>query len=65
MVTIGALNGAGWPYFAGCALAFVLCLQHYRLIRDRAREGCFAAFLGNQWVGLAIFAGTVTDYALR
>jgi 4-hydroxybenzoate polyprenyltransferase len=65
MVTIGTLNGGGWPYFAGCLVAFVLCLQHYWLIRDRSREGSFAAFLGNQWVGLAIFAGTVADFALR
>ncbi len=65
MVTIGVLNRAGWWFFAGCAVAFTLCLQHYWLIRDRSREGCFAAFLGNQWIGLAMFAGTALDYALR
>ncbi|HET9763336.1 MAG TPA: hypothetical protein VFR50_07460, partial [Casimicrobiaceae bacterium] len=34
-------------------------------IARRARERCFRAFLGNHWIGLAIFAGTVADYALR
>ena len=37
---------------------------HYMLIRDRTREGCFKAFLHNNWVGAAIFAGIVAAYAL-
>ena len=37
---------------------------HYTLIRDRTREGCFRAFLHNNWVGAAIFAGIVAAYAL-
>ena len=38
---------------------------HYRLIRDRTREGCFEAFRANHWVGLALFAGIVADMACR
>ena len=48
-------------YFAGLAVAGAICLAHYRWIRGRTREGCFKAFLGNNWVGAAIFAGIVLD----
>ncbi|HEX7559700.1 MAG TPA: 4-hydroxybenzoate octaprenyltransferase, partial [Usitatibacter sp.] len=36
-------------------------LAHYRWIRGRSREGCFRAFLGNNWVGAAVFLGIVLD----
>jgi 4-hydroxybenzoate polyprenyltransferase len=35
------------------------------MIRLRTREGCFRAFLHNHWLGLAVFAGTALDLALR
>jgi 4-hydroxybenzoate polyprenyltransferase len=31
-------------------------------MRERSRDGCFQAFLNNQWVGLAVFAGLLVDY---
>ena len=34
-------------------------------IRQRTREGCFKAFLHNNWLGLAVFAGIAADYAWR
>ncbi len=40
-------------------------LWHYCLIRSRAREGCFAAFRANHWLGFTLFAGFVLGYALR
>ena len=65
VLVVGGLMRAGWPYYAGCAAALLLVLYHYTLIRTRERERCFRAFLHNQWVGAALFAGIVTDYALR
>jgi 4-hydroxybenzoate polyprenyltransferase len=35
------------------------------LIRTRSRDGCLRAFRHNNWVGLAVFAGTALDYAFR
>ena len=32
-------------------------LWHFRLIRDRSREGCFKAFRLNHWLGFTVFAG--------
>jgi 4-hydroxybenzoate polyprenyltransferase len=61
---VGMYEKLGWPYYAGLAVAAALMGYHYTLIRDRTREGCFRAFLHNNWVGAAIFAGIVAAYAL-
>jgi 4-hydroxybenzoate polyprenyltransferase len=61
MAAIGVWQRYGVFYFAGLAVAGAICLAHYRWIRGRTREGCFKAFLGNNWVGAAIFAGIVLD----
>jgi 4-hydroxybenzoate polyprenyltransferase len=52
-------------FLAGIAVAAAQALWHWTLIRDRTSEGCFRAFRENHWVGAAVFAGTVLDYALR
>jgi 4-hydroxybenzoate polyprenyltransferase len=61
MTAIGVWQRYGPFYFAGMGLAFVICLAHYRWIRGRTREGCFKAFLGNNWVGAVVFLGIVLD----
>ncbi len=61
----GFATGAGLPFLAGLAVAAGLMGYHYTLIRDRDRPKCFKAFLHNNWVGAAIFAGWVADYLLR
>jgi len=48
-----------WPFYVGLAAAAVLIAQQYRLIRDRDPNGCFRAFLDNNWVGAVVFAGIV------
>jgi len=60
----GALAGLGLRYYAGlvAALGFVLYQQH--LMRDRTRDGCFRAFLNNNWFGAAVFAGLMLNYSL-
>ena len=62
---LGAGLGFGWVYFGGIAVASVIALWHYTLIRDRSRDGCFRAFRLNHWVGFAVFAGVLLDTALR
>ncbi len=37
--------------------------QHY-LIRNRDRDGCFAAFANNVWVGFALFIGAVLELSI-
>jgi 4-hydroxybenzoate polyprenyltransferase len=46
-----------WPYYAGLAAAAAMMLYHWRLIRDRSRQGAFKAFMHNNWVGAAVFVG--------
>jgi len=62
---IGAQLGYGWPYFAGILVAAAAACWHYTLIRMRARQGCFHAFRVNHWLGFAVFAGVVANFALR
>ena len=58
---VGVQLGLGWPYYLGLLAAAVIALYHYRLIRQRVTENCFKAFLHNNWLGAAIFAGIVVD----
>ena len=61
---VGMYEKLHWPYYAGLAVAAGMMASHFTLIRDRTREGCFRAFLHNNWVGAAVFAGIVAAYAL-
>ena len=65
LVLIGSMIGAGWVFYAGCAVTGVCAIYHFVLIRTRTRDGCMRAFRHNNWVGAAIFVGTVLDYTLR
>jgi 4-hydroxybenzoate polyprenyltransferase len=61
----GQMAGLGWAYNAGLAVAACLAIYHYTLIRGRQRDQCFRAFLHNNWIGAAVFAGIVLDNLLR
>jgi 4-hydroxybenzoate polyprenyltransferase len=65
MAWIGQWLKFGFGYWAGLAVALVIAISHVWLIRTRERDACFRAFLGNHWLGLAIFAGVVADHAVR
>lgn len=62
---VGTLARLGTWYNVGLIAAMVMALYHNLLIRDRSREGCFAAFMHNNWLGAAIFAGIMLDYGVR
>ena len=65
LLWLGALLDFAHAYFA--ALAGIAALFAYQqvLIRARRREACMRAFGNNVWVGFALFAGTVLEYASR
>ena len=60
----GAQAGFGGWYAAGLAGATGFGLYQHWLIRHRERGPCLRAFLNNQWLGGAVFAGIVLEYWL-
>ena len=62
---LGRMFGLGNWFALGVLAAAAQAAWHYTLIRERSREGCFKAFRLNHWIGLALFAGTALDLALR
>ncbi len=65
LLVCGWQQGLRLWFVAGLAVAAGIAVYHYKLIRERSREGCFYAFRHNNWLGGVIFAGVVLDYALR
>ncbi|MDH6167385.1 4-hydroxybenzoate polyprenyltransferase [Variovorax boronicumulans] len=61
----GASRSLGVLFFAGIAIAAGQAFWHWRLIRERTRDGCFKAFRLNHWLGFAVFVGVVAGYAIR
>ncbi|MCR8957560.1 4-hydroxybenzoate octaprenyltransferase [Variovorax sp. S2] len=61
----GASRGLGGVVFAAIAIAAAQAGCHWRLIRDRTRDGCFKAFRLNHWLGFTVFAGIAAGYAIR
>ena len=62
---VGLATGSGAIFLAGLVVSAGIIAYHYTLIRERDRPKCFKAFLHNNWVGAAIFAGWVLDYWMR
>ena len=66
--TLAILAGVGlkldlrWPYYGGLLAAAGIAVYHYSLIKNRERAQCFKAFLHNNWLGAAIFAGILLNY---
>ncbi|WP_225765161.1 4-hydroxybenzoate octaprenyltransferase [Stenotrophomonas sp. Marseille-Q4652] len=57
MAMVGQRAGLGLAYWIGLGVAAVLVAWEFFLARHRGREACFKAFLHNNWVGMALFAG--------
>lgn len=61
----GVVLNLGTAYYASLLVATALAGYHLWLIRDRDRQQAFKAFLHNNWLGFAVFAGIAADYAMR
>ena len=60
----GLQTDLGLGYFAGLIAMAGLFVHQQRLIRDRDRDACFAAFTNNIWAGFAFFLGTVVEFLI-
>ncbi len=61
LLLVGQRFELGWIYFLSLLAASLLFVHQQRLIRERQPADCFRAFLNNNWVGAAVFAGLVLD----
>lgn len=59
---IGMRLQLGGYYYTGVLIALILVVYQQYLIRERQPDRCFQAFLNNNWLGAAIFAGLVLSY---
>ena len=64
MVMVAQRLSLGFSFYAGLTIAAGLLIYQQYLIKDRARDPCFSAFLNNHWVGLSIFGGVFLHYGL-
>lgn len=55
----------GVVWYLALGVVVVQAGWHWRLIRGRTREGCFAAFRANHWVGFTLFVGVVLGVFFR
>lgn len=63
LVALGVVYGFAHLYFFGIAAIAGVFLFQQQLIRSRAPEACLRAFRSNVWVGFALFAAVVVEYA--
>jgi 4-hydroxybenzoate polyprenyltransferase len=59
---VGSAIRAGRWYNGGLIAAALFFIYQLWLIRNREREGCFRAFLNNNYVGMAVFIGILLEY---
>ncbi len=61
---LGPNFGLGWFYYCSLVIVAALFVYQQLLIKERDKNGCFAAFLNNNWVGMTVFIGIFGHYAM-
>lgn len=64
MFLVGQRAQLGWPYWLALLIALALFAWQLWVMRDRARERCFAAFRNNNWIGCVLWVGMLLALAL-
>ena len=62
LILVGHQSMLGLWYYLGLTAAATLAVYHQYLIRQREPEACFKAFVGNNYIGVSIFAGIAVHY---
>ena len=65
MTYVGVAARCGVGYFSGLVVAACVVAYQYLLIRERRREGCFSAFMLNNFVGAVVWAGIIAEFWWR
>ncbi|KPQ02818.1 4-hydroxybenzoate octaprenyltransferase [Marinobacter sp. HL-58] len=61
LVLVGHQAELGVFYYLGLVAMACLFVFQQHLARYRERDGCFKAFLNNNWAGFAVFTGLLAD----
>lgn len=64
MILIGSNLSMGISYYLGVVLAAALFVYQQKITENRLPAQCMHAFLNNNWVGAALFAGIVIHYVV-
>jgi len=64
LIIVGHRSELGTFYYLGLLAMACLFIYQQFLAKDRDRDGCFKAFLNNNWAGFAVFAGLAIDLFL-
>ena len=64
LVLVGKQAQLGTAYWIALGVSALLVAWQFWIARRRERDACFRAFLHNNWVGAAVFAGIAVHYAL-
>lgn len=62
LLYVGNFLGLGKYYAIGIGFSIGFAIGQYQLIKKRLKTDCFKAFLLNNWIGFAIFAGLAAEY---
>lgn len=62
MLLVGRQLQMGGFYYLGLLAAALFAVYQQYLIRARAPQACFRAFLNNNWFGMVLFAGIALHY---
>ncbi|HTN32777.1 MAG TPA: 4-hydroxybenzoate octaprenyltransferase [Marinobacter sp.] len=65
LILVGVRSELGTFYYLGLVGMASLFVYQQFLAMERKRDGCFKAFLNNNWAGFSVFVGLVIDLALR
>ena len=65
LILIGYRAELSLWYYISVAIAAGMMAYHLWLARDRQKEGCFAAFLHNHYIGMVVFIGIVLHYTFH
>ncbi len=65
MLFVGQQLALGWPYTLALVIGVALVAGQLWRARKRDREGCFAAFIANHWLGMVLFLGLAVGLYVR
>ena len=65
LVSLGLKLEMTYPWFMGIGVCASLFVYQLWISRERSRDGCFRAFLNNNWVGVSLFVGLLGHYWLN